>query len=186
MPISPECLPSELHYIIPLAELHGTDARKSQYDRTLGRHVQYAERVSADEIEPLRQLYAEIQANDHGPLINRWHHKHSVKGMCPAETTWPVYGLLCLFARRGERGLAPFNDGAVGPMEFPAELDWNKLPPDLKYLAGPAARYGELQFQIGLRPSSSGKRPMRTGEPCGRSSRWCSEMRAQSTLGSIS
>ncbi|QJW98586.1 hypothetical protein [Frigoriglobus tundricola] len=146
MPISPEYLPSELHYIIPLAELHGTDARVAEYDRALGRHVQYAERLSAVEIEPLRQLYAEIHAKGHGPLINRWHHKHSVKGTCPAETTWPVYGLLCLFAELSKRGLAPFNDGAVRPMEFPAELDWNKLPPDLKYLAEPAARYGELQF----------------------------------------
>src|SRR5436309_65108 len=46
MPISPEYLPSELRYIIPLAERHGSDARVAQYDRRLGRHVQYGETVS--------------------------------------------------------------------------------------------------------------------------------------------
>jgi hypothetical protein len=73
MPISPEYLPGELHYIIPLAELHGTDARVARYDPAIGRHVEYGERLSAEEIEPLRQLYAEISARGHGPLINRPH-----------------------------------------------------------------------------------------------------------------
>jgi hypothetical protein len=39
MPISPEYLPKELHYIIPLAERHGSDARVSKFNRRLGRHV---------------------------------------------------------------------------------------------------------------------------------------------------
>jgi hypothetical protein len=26
-------------------------------------------------------------------------------------------------------------------------LDWDKLPPDLRYLAEPAARYGDIQFE---------------------------------------
>jgi hypothetical protein len=50
MPISPEFLPGELHYIIPLAE-----------------------------------------------------------------TTWPVYGLLCLFRQLGRLGIPPFNDGVIRP-----------------------------------------------------------------------
>ena len=115
MPISPEYLPSELHYIIPLAELHGTDARVAHYDPALGRHVQYAENLSPEEIEPLGQLYTAIRDRDHGPLINGWHKGHDCKGTCPPETTWPVYGLLCLFRQLGNRGDAPFNDGAVRP-----------------------------------------------------------------------
>jgi hypothetical protein len=99
MPISPEYLPSELHYIIPLAERHGSDARVAQFDRRLGRHVQYAETLSPKDIEPLRQLYAKISAKGHCPLINSWHQSHSCKRTCPPETTWPVYGLLCLFAQ---------------------------------------------------------------------------------------
>jgi hypothetical protein len=148
MPISPENLPSELHYIIPLAEQHGTDARVAHFDRTLGRHVQYGERLSADEIEPLRRLYAEIRAKGHGPLINDWHHSHGGKGTCPPETTWPVYGLLCLFAQLGKLGVAPFSDGEVGPQErrTAEALDWSKLPTPLRYLAGPAEVYGGLQF----------------------------------------
>jgi hypothetical protein len=106
-----------LHYIIPLAEQHGTDARVAHYDRTLGRHVQYAERLSAEEIEPLRQLYAEIRDRGHAPLINGWHQGHDCKGTCPPETTWPVYGLLCLFRQLGNRCVAPFDDGAVRPHE---------------------------------------------------------------------
>jgi hypothetical protein len=35
----------------------------------------------------------------------------------------------------------------VGPQEVEVEtLDWSKLPPSLSYLAGPAERYGRLQF----------------------------------------
>lgn len=117
MPISPEYLPSELHYIIPLAERHGTDARVAQYDRRLGRHVEYAETLTDDDIEPLRQLYAEISAKGHGPLISRWHQSHDCKGTCPPETTWPVYGLLCLFAQLGRLAIVPFSDGVVCPQE---------------------------------------------------------------------
>ena len=115
MPISPEYLPSELHYIIPLAEQHGTDARVAHYDPDLDRHVQYAERLSAVEIEPLRRLYSEIITKRHGPLINGWHQGHDCKGTCPAETTWPIYGLLCLFRQLGSLGIAPFTDGVVRP-----------------------------------------------------------------------
>ena len=147
MPISPEYLPSELHYIIPLAEKHGTDARVAHYDRALGRHVQYGETLSDEEIEPLRALYAEISTKGHGPLINSWHQGHSGKGTCPPETTWPVYGLLCLFRQLCNCGTAPFTDGAVGPEERKVALDWSKLPPDLSYLAEPAARYGDFQFE---------------------------------------
>src|SRR5262245_27818351 len=114
MPISPEYIPSELHYIIPLAERHGSDARVAQYDSRLGRHVEYAETLTEDDIEPLRHLYAEISARGHCPLINRWHQSHDC---CPPETTWPVYGLLCLFAQLGRLGIAPFSDGAVCPQE---------------------------------------------------------------------
>lgn len=146
MAISPRFLPPELHYIIPLAELHGYEARVNSFDPRLGRHVSYGETLSADAVEPLRKLYEEIRAKDHCVLINRWHDGVSAKGTCPPETTFPVYGLLCLFDQLGELGIAPFNDGAVRPMEFPTELDWTKLPPDLHYLAGWAEVYGNYRF----------------------------------------
>lgn len=147
MQISPEYLPSELHYIVPLAERHGYEARVVHFDHHLGRHVEYAEKLSADDIEPLRQLYTEIRAKGHSPLINSWYHGHSGKKTCPSETTWPIYGLLCLFAQLGKLGIAPFNDGAVGPQKTKrAEMDWTKLPASLRYLAGPAEVYGDLQF----------------------------------------
>lgn len=149
MPISPEHLPNELHYIIPLAERHGSDARIAKFDNRLGRHVKYAETLLAGDIEPLRKLYTEINAKGHCSLINSWHHGHSGKDTCPAETTWPVYGLLCLFDQLAKLNISPFNSGAVGPREAkPTEpLDWTKLPPALRYLAGPAEVYGGYQFE---------------------------------------
>lgn len=148
MAILPEFLPNELHYIIPLAERHGGDARVALYDHRLGRHVQYAERLSADEIVPLRQLYAEISTKGHGPLINRWYWEHNCEDTCPNETTWPVYGLLFLFAQLAELDIEPFNDWAVCLEEKKDTelLDWSKLPPSLRYLAEPAERYGRIQF----------------------------------------
>jgi hypothetical protein len=144
--ISPAHLPPDLHYIIPLAERHGSDARVHAFDPRLGRHVSYAEKLSPSDIESLRALYVEIRAKGHGLAINRW---HDAKGenACPPETTFPVYGLLCLFAQLGDLGVPPFDDGAVRPMEAPLEdLDWNKLPGPLRYLAGPAEVYGGYQF----------------------------------------
>jgi hypothetical protein len=117
MPISSEYLPSELHYIIPLAEQHGSNARLAHFDHSLGRHVQYGETLSVEDIEPLRQLYAEISAKGHGPLINGWHESHSGKRTCPPETAWPIYGLLCLFEQLGDLGIAPFNDRVVCPQD---------------------------------------------------------------------
>lgn len=148
MSIKPEYLPSELRYIIPLAEQHGTNARVAHYDCVLDRHVEYAERLSDAEIEPLRQLYREIGAKGHGPLLNHWHQNHTSEGSCPAETIWPVGGLLYLFDRLSRLGVAPFNDGVVRLEEQKSsELDWSKLPSSLRYLAGPAEVYGELQFE---------------------------------------
>jgi hypothetical protein len=148
MPISPEYLPDELHYIIPLAERHGSKARVAYYNRRLRRHVEYGETLSQDEIEPLRQLYAEISAKGHSRLINTWHESHSGERACPPETTFPIYGLLCLFAQLGKLGIAPFNNGVVCPKETKTakRLNWSKLPQSLQYLAGPAEVYGGLQF----------------------------------------
>lgn len=135
MPISLEFLPRELHYIVPLAEQHGAGARVSHYDATPGRHVKYGERLSEEDMKPLRQLYAQISAKGHGPLINSWHQSQG-KDACPPETTWPVYGLLCLFQQLGDLGFAPFNDGIVGPMSGEGQLtrrmDPAKIPETLR------------------------------------------------------
>lgn len=146
MPISPACLPSELHYIIPLAEQHGSEARISFFDRELQRHVVYAEKLSEDDLAPLRELYAEIRDKGHADLINRWHQTRN-RETCPPETSFPIYGLLCLFSQLRELDVAPFNDGAVGPQKKVEQLDWNKLPPNLRYLAGSAEVYGDIQFE---------------------------------------
>jgi hypothetical protein len=149
MPISPSHLPTELHYIIPLAERHGSDARVAQYDHRLERHVKYGETLAEDHIESLRHLYTEISVKRHCALINRWHQNHSCKETCPPETTWPIYGLLCLFAQLAKLDITPFNDGVVCPKEVQKTsevLDWSKLPTSLRYLGGPAEVYGGLQF----------------------------------------
>lgn len=57
-----------------------------------------------------------------------------------------MYGLLCLFQQLGRLGIAPFCDGLVRPQKAKETLDWSKLPSSLSYLAGPAERYGRLQF----------------------------------------
>lgn len=142
--VSHEYLPPELRYIIPLAQRHGSEARIAHRDPKLGRIVKYAEKLSRKEIDELRALYCEIRENDHGPVINRWHDKKPKE--CPSETSWPIYGLLCLFDQLNELGIEPFTDGKVRTMEFPVELDWTKLPPKLRYLSGSAEVYGAYQF----------------------------------------
>ncbi len=146
--ISREHLPTEFHYIIPLAERHGSQARVVEFDHKLGRHVTHAEKIGPDEIEELRTLYCEIRERNHGEPINRWHHEQGRKKekTCPTETTWLVYGLLCLFKQLSDIGVEPFTDGTVRPMEFRAELDWSKLPPALRDLSGSAEVYGAYQF----------------------------------------
>ncbi len=122
MAISANYLPSDLHYIIPLAQKHGMDARVAQYDRSLGRHVQ------------------------HGPAINSWH--DSQTGTCPPETTWPVYGLLCLFRQRGALNIAPFNNGVIGPMDGsgPAKRHMNpaNLPETLRPFIPLFEKWGDV------------------------------------------
>lgn len=148
MPISSKYLPTELHYIIPLAEQHGGDARVALYDHELGRHVQYTERLSDGEIEPLQQLYREIRDRGHSPLINAWYREHDGKETCPPDTMWPVYGLLFLFDQLAELGIEPFTEWAVciEESEEAETFDWSKLPASLRYLAEPAERYGRLQL----------------------------------------
>ncbi len=146
--ISRQHLPAEFHFIIPLAERHGSQSRVKEFDHKLGRHVAHAEKIGPEEIEQLRTLYCEIRERNQCEPINRWLHEQSKKKekTCPTETTWLVYGLLCLFDQLGELGIDPFTDGTVRPMEFRPELDWSKLPPALRDLAGSAEVFGEYQF----------------------------------------
>lgn len=145
MPISREYLPTELHYIIPLAEQHGSDARVVHYDHQLGRHVEYGEKLSAADIELLRELYVEIRDKGHFALIHRWHEGHSGKKTCPPETTWPVYGLLCVFQQLGDLGITPFNDLAVtsGEGEPTRRMDAAKIPETLRPFIPLFEKWGE-------------------------------------------
>lgn len=145
MTISPEHLPVELHYMIPLAEQHGSDAPMASYDEELGRHVTYAETLSDEEIKPIRELYTQIRANNHGPVISDWYHNHFAQAS--ADTTWPIYGLLVLFQLLGDLGIEPFDDGTVRFKEKEEVLDWSKLPASLSYLIEPAEKYGAIQFE---------------------------------------
>lgn len=144
MPISSQYLPSQLHYIIPLAEQHGSDARIGHFDKRKGRHVPYAETLSKKDVGPLRQLYLEMKARGDGPRLTAWIHDKAKD--CPSETSWPILGLLFLFDQLGDLGIAPFNDGTVRYREKEHALDWSKLPEKLRYLAGPAEAYGAHQF----------------------------------------
>lgn len=147
MPITPEYLPSELHYLIPLAELHGSEARVVGYDPALGRRVFYAERLSAEDIEPLRLLYGQIRDRGHAALITGWYHARSPD--CPPETSWPVYGLLCLFQQLGERGIDPFDDGAVSPRSGESDtkrrMDPLKLPESLRPFVALYEKWGDVE-----------------------------------------
>jgi len=147
MPITPEYLPSELHYIIPLAELHGSEARVVGYDPALGRRVFYGERLSAEEIEPLRQLYVDIRDRGHAVLITGWHQAHWSDS--PPETSWPVYGLLCLFQQLGERGVEPFDDEAVSPRSGESGtkrlMDPAKLPESLRPFVALYEKWGDVE-----------------------------------------
>jgi hypothetical protein len=150
MPISPKYVPSELHYIIPLAERHGSDAPVAQFDHAVGRHVRYAETLSAEDIAPLRPLYAEILAQGHVPLIKSWLQGQDGKDKCPSETTWPIHGLLCLFQQLGDLGVAPFGDG-MDPKPFvsltaPRMVEQFGLPSDL-------ARFYAANEGVGLESS---------------------------------
>jgi len=147
MPISPDDLPAELHYIISLAELHGSDARVLLFDSVLGRHVPHAEKLTKDALRPLGELYNRIVSQGHQQLVRDWQETRDTAGTCSPETTWPVDGLFLLFTELGKKGIAPFNDGKLPAKKKPVEvLDWSKLPKSLRYLAGPAEVYGALQF----------------------------------------
>ena len=134
--------PAELRYLLPFAERHGSEAPIANFDRRLGRHVEYGETLSAKEINSLRELYNQIKAEGHASVINQW-----LQNAPDNEAAWPISGLLILFAQLGKRGIAPFNDGIVRREEKPDPLlDWSKLPPELAWLVSPAERYGQYQF----------------------------------------
>lgn len=143
--IDPTYLPPELHYIIPLAEIHGSDARVNLFDPKLDRHVTYASKLEAADIDALRTLYIQLRENDHGMRISRWAQEEAES--YPSGTPWPVVGLLFLFEELGELGIAPFNDGVVRYIEIRKEPNWNNLPASLRYLAGPAEVFGTIQFE---------------------------------------
>ncbi len=110
MPINPQELPSDLHYLIPLADSHGNQARVNKFDASLGRRVGYYESLSPQVINELSDLYLAIVRNGHSDTISAWHERNWDK--C-SDTAWPIGGVLCLFQQLGDAGIAPFSDGVV-------------------------------------------------------------------------
>jgi hypothetical protein len=150
MPINPRELPSKFHYLIPLAEQHGNDAPISQFNKKLGRHVEYAEKLKRAQIQELAQLYLTINSKNQGPSIREWHRVYSQKNGCVPETAWPIHGLICLFGQLARLGVSPFNDGGQedwNSLRPETVLDWGKLPEPLRFLAVPAEYYGAFQFE---------------------------------------
>jgi hypothetical protein len=54
--------------------------------------------------------------------------------------------LFYIFDSLAKKGLPPFNTREVEYSPPPVKPDWSKLPEELRYLGGPATRYGQLQF----------------------------------------
>lgn len=120
----------------------------ASFDRRLGRHVKYAEKLPKKAIEPLRKLYEEIDQKGHAITISKWLDAQNDNENSPADTTWSITGLMVLFEQLGELNIVPFNDGKVRLITFEEERDWTKLPALLQYLVEPAEKYGKIQFEI--------------------------------------
>jgi hypothetical protein len=68
--------------------------------------------------------------------------------MAKPETPDPpqVFYLFLVFDLLRKKRLAPFKGGQVKFSPPPERLDWTKLPQKLRWLAGPAEKYGKHQF----------------------------------------
>ena len=105
----------ELHYIILLAEQHGTDCAKSPTSTAPSVGTwQYAERLSDEEIEPLRQLYAD-QRQGAWPANQQLAPEPPVQGHLPAGDDVTGIRAVVLVPAARNLDIAPFNDGVIRP-----------------------------------------------------------------------
>ena len=127
----------DVEYLHPVAAKYGVDdAQVVHVCRELVRNLEPAQ------ISELADAYREIERREDSFAISHWLNTTPPSEQGRGEFR-PMLMLFYLFEELAQQNVPPFNDGVVRLYPEPdPKLDWTKLPPDLSYLAGPAAKYG--------------------------------------------
>lgn len=100
--------------------------------------------LTVHDLAKLARVYTEIERRGDVQPVSDWIHAAFQTGWMPEHRQ--ALMLLLLFKCLARRGVDPFARKTVRLLEREVALDWTNLPPDLRYLAGPAEKYGKYQF----------------------------------------
>ncbi len=125
---------SKFSYISAAAERYGVDG--IQVSTELPRII---ESLGTNDLVELASVYREIEQRGDAERLSRY-----IDAKNPGHRRFLM--LLFLFSALAERGVEPFVSESVAYRAKEEPLDWSKLPAKLRYLAGPAERYGIVQF----------------------------------------
>lgn len=131
-------LPQELAYLKSAAQEYGSHCGVvADLDRLVAG-------LTPAQLEELSSAYNEIVRREDVHAISHWLDTCD-KGQWRWGAAGPLQGLLITFDRLADRGTPPFSSRQVRRIRPPPPpFDWTKLPDDLRYLAEPAERYGEI------------------------------------------
>ena len=103
--------------------------------------------ASPEELSELRAAYEEIASRNDAAAISAW--CLSIRPQTPAnEPKEHIRGLLLLFEKLSDRGLAPFSDGRVRfHGEEPRVFDWSVLPEHLREFEPWLKRFEALRME---------------------------------------
>ncbi|MEJ5275985.1 MAG: hypothetical protein WHU94_08755 [Thermogemmata sp.] len=108
------------------------------------RKQEILDNLTADDMTELARVYQEIERRGDSLALSKWICDRRDDSL--ARERRQALMLLFLFGGLAERGIAPFSSKTVQLQEEAVPLDWTKLPPELRYLAEPAEKYGKYQF----------------------------------------
>lgn len=130
----------ELAYLIEVSERLAPD--EIQVDREMEAWIA---RLNEENLAELSRTYERAAAAGHMESITRELQDD------PPSDKWRVRRLrrlMSLFDHLGGRGIEPFDSFRVGLRAIPEpSVDWSPLPEDLRWVIGPAEKYGSLRFE---------------------------------------
>lgn len=145
MSIEWSLVPNEFHYLRnQVLDQYGSDCRMAIFDKSLGRHVTVAQRLTAEEKQALAVVHDEICRRDDNFRIIDWVDSVPRESADKHLSAWILHGLLFLLADLAERKIEPFCQRPILIERPPPPLDWSTLPASLGFLKEAVGRYQDL------------------------------------------
>jgi hypothetical protein len=105
-------------------------------------YINYVEHIPQGDLEMLTLAYKQIEKNQDAVPLSAWIQNNRLNDPFTATR---FFHLFLIFDLLADKGFLPFASRRVEFLLPLPSLNWDKLPTELKFLIGPAERYGPVR-----------------------------------------